>query len=135
MPQPLTVLDFNTTPVTFARDSHGLALGGIQLADTVVPTAINDGWNTGGKPPTSASSCQQAGRHNPFDQATLNTLYPVTGAYVLSVMRAAKKNALDGYILPDDFNNLLQNATAEHLGQPQVEQINAQKLGHPPFQY
>ena len=135
MAQPLTVLNLNTTPVTFARDSFGLALGGIQLADTVVPTALNNGWNAGGKPPTSSGSCQQAGTHVPFDEATLNALYPDVGGYVLKVMRAAKKNAIDGYILPEDFATLLQNVTAERLGQPQSEQLNAQRLGHPPFQF
>jgi hypothetical protein len=133
MPQPLTVLNFNTTPVTFARDSHGLVQGGIRLADIAVPTALNNGWNTGGKPPTSASSCQQAGTHVPFDQATLGALYSSANSYVLSVMLAAKQNVLSGFILGDDFNNLLHNATSEYLGQPQVEQIDAQTLGHPPF--
>jgi len=121
MPQPLSVVDFNTTPVTFARESHGLALGGIQLADTVVPSAFNDGWNTGGKPPTSAASCQQAGRHTPFDNATFNALYPDLATYTRAVLMAAKKNVLDGFILPEDFNNLFKNVTAERLGQPQVE--------------
>jgi len=46
-----------------------------------------------------------------------------------------RKNAIDEYILPEDFATLLQNVTAERLGQPQSEQLNAQKLGHPPFQF
>jgi len=135
MPQPLTVLNFNTTPVTFARDSNGLVLGGIQLADTAVPTALNNGWNTGGKPPTSNGSCQQAGTHVPFDQATLSALYPSLGAYTYQVLVAAKNNAIAGYILPEDFLTLVHNVSAEPLGQPQSEQIEAQQLGHPPFIY
>ena len=51
MPSPITVTDFSTNPVTIARDSFGIAEGGIQLADVTVPIALNTGWNTGGKPP------------------------------------------------------------------------------------
>jgi hypothetical protein len=135
MPQPLTVLDFNTRPVTFARDSNGLVQGGIRLADMVVPTALNNGWNTAGKPPTSAASCQQAGTHVPFSQATLTALYPTLGGYENQVLYAAKANAVAGFILPVDFNTLRLNTMAEVLGQPQSEQIEAQQLGHPPFIY
>ena len=33
------------------------------------------------------------------------------------------------------FDTLVHNVTAEVLGQPQSEQIEAQQLGHPPFQF
>ena len=136
MPQPLTVLNFNTTPVTFARDSHGLALGGIQLADTVVPTALNNGWNTGGKPPTSNGSCQQAGTHVPFDQATVNALVSRPGRIrTIRCCVAAKKNASTDTSCRKISLTLDANVTAERLGQPQSEQLEAQKLGHPPFQF
>jgi hypothetical protein len=135
MPQPLTVVNLNTTPVTFARDSHGIVLGGIRLPDAAVPTALNNGWNTGGKPPTSNGSCQQAGTHVPFDHATIMGLYPTLLGYSQQVLAVAKGNVFGGFILQDDFSTLVGNATAEPFGQLQSEQIEAQKLGHPPFIY
>lgn len=75
-----------------ARDSFGLALGGIRIADLAVPTALNTGSNGG------PAFCILFGTHVPFDDATLDELYPNHGAYVDAVQRVAEDNLANGYI-------------------------------------
>ena len=116
MPSPITVTNFNTNPVTIARDSFGIAEGGIRLADVTVPIALNTGWNTGGKPPTSDSACQQAGTYVPFDQGTLNALYRNHGSYVSKVARATNDNVRDGFILEEGGETIKDEAAESSVG-------------------
>jgi Alpha/beta hydrolase domain len=57
-------------PVVVARDRFGNALGGIQLSQHAVPTAVNDGLNSG------PGFCILYGSHTPFDEVTLARLLP-----------------------------------------------------------
>lgn len=81
--------------VEFARDEYGNVLGGIRLAEHVVATAKNTGLNSG-----SNRFCFLYGSHQPFDKATLDTLYPSHQSYVDAVRGVVEQNVADGYILP-----------------------------------
>ena len=76
--------------VEFARDEYGNALGGIRLAEHVVATAKNTGMNSG-----SNRFCFLYGSHQPFDQATLEALYPTHQAYVGAVREVVGQNLAD----------------------------------------
>ena len=67
--------------VEFARDKFGNVLGGIRLAAHDVPTAKNTGMNYG----ATNRFCFLYGSHEPFTEATLNSLYPDHDAYVSAV--------------------------------------------------
>jgi hypothetical protein len=81
------------SPAAAARDAFGNILGGIRLAEHAVPTATNTGVNTG------PGSCNLYGSHQPFDDATLATLYPNHGSYVSAVTRVTNDNQRAGYVL------------------------------------
>ena len=81
-----------TPPTTIARDDLGLAKGGIRIADLAVPTALNTGSNSG------PAFCLLFGTHVPFDDATLDALYPRAGDYVGRVAQVVSGNLADGYI-------------------------------------
>lgn len=97
--------------VEFARDEFGNVLGGIRLAEHVVATAKNTGMNNG-----SNRFCFLYGSHQPFDQATLNALYPSHSAYVDAVREVAEKNVADGYILPLAAQMTIREAQQSSIG-------------------
>jgi hypothetical protein len=80
-----------------ARDSFGNALGGIRLSQHAVPTAINTGLNG-----PFTSFCRTFGSHEPFNQATLDALYPNHGTYVSHVVQVSYENLAQGYIVLED---------------------------------
>jgi hypothetical protein len=102
-------LEFNADG-TKARDELGLALGGIRYSQLSVPTALNTGSNTG------ESFCVLFGTHQPFDQATLDGLYPHRGTYLAKVIVADVRNILSGYLLPADARVNLREALATDIG-------------------
>lgn len=97
--------------VEFARDEYGNVLGGIRLADHVVATAKNTGMNNG-----SNRFCFLYGSHQPFDQSTLNTLYPNHSSYVDAVREVVEKNVADGYILPLAAQQTIRAAQQSGIG-------------------
>jgi len=97
-------------PITIARDDRGLALGGIRLADIEAPTALNTGANGG------PSFCLLFGTHVPFDQATLDELYPSHGKYVLKVWAATIDNLVKGYITLRDALTTIVDAARSEVG-------------------
>jgi hypothetical protein len=97
--------------VEFARDEYGNVLGGIRLAEHVVATAKNTGMNNG-----SNRFCFLYGSHQPFDQATLDTLYPNHNAYVDAVREVAQQNVADGYILPLAAQQTIREAQDSDIG-------------------
>ncbi|MDG6103571.1 hypothetical protein Daura_35240 [Dactylosporangium aurantiacum] len=86
---------FNTDG-TKARDTLGLAAGGIRLSQVSVPTALNTGDNTG------ETFCRLFGTHQPFDEAVLRQLYPHRAGYLAKVVQADVGNVRAGYLLPAD---------------------------------
>jgi hypothetical protein len=92
------------------RDEHGLALGGIRLSQVAVPTALNTGDNSG------PSFCRLFGTHRPFDQATLDALYPNRGRYVSRVVTTDASNVRAGYLLAPDARENLRDALNSDVG-------------------
>ncbi len=100
------------SPTVIARDSLGLALGGIRLAELAVPTAYNSGFNTG------PGACVRWGYYVPFAIPMLNQLYPNHNTYV-QMVRAVTHDALQsGYILSVDADATVAAADASAVGPP-----------------
>ena len=97
-------------PAAIARDELGLALGGIRLADIEAPVALNTGSNGG------PAFCILFGTHVPFDEATLDALYPSHGQYVAQVTAATLHNLLAGYIPLYDALVTVLDAAASMVG-------------------
>jgi hypothetical protein len=93
-------------PATAARDNYGNALGGIRVAGHAVPTAVNTGVNSG------PGFCRLYGSHQPFDAATIASLYPTHEAYVAAVRRVTDQNLKAGYILKADADATVAAAQA-----------------------
>lgn len=94
----------------FARDEHGNVLGGIRLAAHAVPTATNTGMNSGD------GFCRLYGSHEPFDAATLASLYPTHGAYVDAVRDVVDSNLEAGYIVDHDAALTIREAAFSDVG-------------------
>ncbi|HEX9488740.1 MAG TPA: alpha/beta hydrolase domain-containing protein [Stellaceae bacterium] len=96
--QPPSAPEMQTTslgpPTVLARNSLGLALGGIQLSQVAVPTALNVGTNSG--PPGSA--CVRWGYYVPFSVSQLDSLYRNHDDYVRQVAKVAHENVRQGHI-------------------------------------
>ncbi len=86
----------NTTPATIARDSLGLALGGIRLAQHEAPLRINSGSNSG------PGFCFLDGSSLPLTDEQLAALYPTVQSYVDKAVAATIANVQAGY-LPRSF--------------------------------
>ena len=81
-----------TTPPTIARDSLGISLGGIRLAQQEAPLRVNSGVNTG------PGFCFLDGSSVPLTDAQLSALYPTIESYVDEVVATTLANAAAGYI-------------------------------------
>ncbi len=90
---PRIDFDESVDPPVIVRDSLGIAVGGIRLAAVEAPTALNSGENSGSSP-----FCALYGTHQPFDDATLQALYPSHGAYVSRVVSTVLENLFEGFI-------------------------------------
>jgi Alpha/beta hydrolase domain len=97
-------------PTTKARNSLGLALGGIQLSQVAVPTALNTGSNSG------PSFCLLFGTHVPFSDAQLDSLYRNHGSYVSSVRAVDRGNEDAGFLLHADALENLREAAHSDFG-------------------
>jgi hypothetical protein len=56
------------------------------------------------------------GSHEPFDAATLTSLYPTRAAYVDAVRRAAEQNLKAGYVLKTDADATIAAAERSSIG-------------------
>jgi len=97
-------------PAIASRDKLGNALGGIRLAEHAVPTATNTGLNSG------AGFCRLFGSHEPFDAATVASLYPTHAAYVTAVREVTARNLKAGYILKIDADQTIAAAEQSSIG-------------------
>ena len=107
---PVLTATSTERPIVLARDSQGLALGGIRLADIAVPTGVNNGTNTG------QGACARWGYYQAFDIATLNKLYPNHQAYVSAVERVTNENLKAGFILKPDAESIIRSARESSIG-------------------
>ena len=97
-------------PTTKARNELGLALGGIQLSQVAVPTALTPGSNSG------PSFCILFGTHVPFSDEQLDALYRNHGHYVSAVTRTDTANVRAGYILRADAQENQGEAAQSNVG-------------------
>jgi Alpha/beta hydrolase domain len=98
------------TPSVIARDSRGLALGGIRLSELAVPTALNVGVNSG------PGACVRWGYSLPLDVATLDELYPTHDYYVDQVIKVTRDNVRKHYIGTDDGRHSIIDAIHSGIG-------------------
>jgi hypothetical protein len=97
-------------PVVLARDFFGNALGGIRVSQFAVPTATNDGLNSG------PGFCRLFGSFQPFTAATLDALYPNHGHYVSQAVQAAHEAMKNGYVVVEDTISTIQEAVQSSIG-------------------
>ncbi len=95
------------------RNKDGNALGGIQLSQHAVPTAVNRGDNSNSG---QAGFCNLIGSYEPFDAAKLAMLYPSHDAYVKAVKEVTEKNLKAGYILKADADATIAEANKSSIG-------------------
>jgi hypothetical protein len=107
---PITTSDSSGRQASISRDKLGLALGGIRLAEVAVPTAVNNGTNTG------PGACARWGYYKPLDIATLNMLYPTHQTYVNAVERVTNENLKAGFILKQDAESIIRDARSSAIG-------------------
>jgi len=102
---------------TIVRDADGIALGGIRLPKITVPVARNNGENGPADLTNPLSAfCVLYGTHAPFDEAKLDSLYPSHGAYVSRVSQATSELVDEGYVLREDAQTLLTDASQSGIG-------------------
>ncbi len=113
--QPPLAPDIETSsvgpPATVVRNSYGNALGGIQLAQLAVPTALNMGTNT-------PEPCRVYGSYQPFTDATLALLYPDRQSYLQKVVAATIENLKQGFIVGPDAAATIRDAARSDIGRP-----------------
>lgn len=106
--QPIVVT--STSPTVIPRDANGLSFGGIRLATVNVPTATNDGANG------TSSFCILYGSHTPFPPEKVQQLYPDHDGYVRQVREVTERNVRDGFVLPEDAKEVVQQADDSTIG-------------------
>lgn len=85
-------------------DAFGNVTGGLRSPFVDVPTSTWFGSSTG------ASFCFIAGHEVPFDQATLDRLYPSHGAYVRAVARDVSRLVVRRFLTLPDGLRLIRDA-------------------------
>jgi hypothetical protein len=90
-------------------DEFGNVMGGLRSPFLDVPTSTWFASSTG------ASFCFIAGHEVPFDQTTLQTLYPSHGAYVSAVAHDIGQLVGDRYITRPDGQKLMRDAAQSDI--------------------
>jgi hypothetical protein len=109
---PLEVVSLSGGPrgAVLARDSFGIAKGGVRLATVDAPIATNASPNGPG------FFCSIFGQYVPFDAATLDGLYTSHGKYVAKVARVTEQNVKDGFLLRPDAQTIKHEAAHSDIG-------------------
>jgi hypothetical protein len=102
---PLIEGTLSGTTFTIARDTYGNALGGLRLPAFDVPIGTNNGADNGGP-----AFCLLYGFFTPFDEATLQSLYPTHDAYVHAFKHATYQALKAGYIVKEDADEMIAEA-------------------------
>jgi hypothetical protein len=109
-PQPPYLQTTQTSPVVFALDANGNALGGVRSPQVDAPIAALGGIGSG---PTF---CFLFGTTVPFSAAHLASLYSNHGQFVSAWNQATQNNVKAGYILPADATELKASAATSQIG-------------------
>jgi hypothetical protein len=107
-PPSLPRVQFNGSAI--AVDADGNALGGIRLPQHAVPTAQNDGENTG------AVFCFLFGSHAAWTGEKLRDRYPARAGYVRRIDSAVKQGIAAGFLLPADAAETRTQARSAEFG-------------------
>jgi hypothetical protein len=105
-----------------ARDEHGNALGGIRLPYLDAPIAsygfpnVVDPSLPAFLQPLLGLACVLTGTVAPFDQASLDALYPVHHRYVRQVSASAGRLMWKRFLLPEDALAIIQEAKESDIG-------------------
>jgi hypothetical protein len=109
-PPPAPRLDRDDEGSAFRLDQHGNAKGGIRSPWVEVPTAVLSGLGQSGE-----TFAMLFGRTEPFDDATLATIYPNGKVEYLEKFTASLDVAIaDGFILGEDRPEILGVAAASY---------------------
>jgi hypothetical protein len=106
-PHAQDIVVVNGEPVL---DEFGNVLGGLRSPFLDVPTST---WRARA---TGASFCAIAGYEIPFDQATLDELYPTQGSYVRAVTRSVRELVADRFLTRADGRRLIRDAENLDIG-------------------
>lgn len=104
------------------RDGLGNVTGGVRLPSMEAPTATYVSTNVADPtlPPQLQSignlACRLSGSVLPFDEATLDELYPRRSSYFFDVWRSVLRLGLKGLILPEDAWQVLEAALRSSVG-------------------
>jgi hypothetical protein len=90
-------------------DEFGNVVGGLRSPYLDVPASTWFASSTG------ASFCSIAGHEVPFDQATIEELYPTHGAYVRAVTRDVRELVADRYLTRGDGQSLIREAAQSDI--------------------
>jgi hypothetical protein len=85
-------------------------MGGIRMGEVDPAIALNSGANGG------SGFCSLYGRYEPFDDATLASLYPSHAAYVDAVKKTNAANLKAGYIVEADAKQSNTRAEQSIIG-------------------
>ena len=131
---PPAGLVMDTNPdFTLARDGNGNVTGGVRLPSLEAPTATYVSTATYDTAPTGNPGldpilngifqgglgtlvCRLSGAVEPFDQVTLDELYPNHRTYVKKVRRAAKALKKQGLLLRQDARTIKKAAKSSSIG-------------------
>jgi hypothetical protein len=109
-PQPPYLGTTQSSPVMFAVDANGNALGGVRSPQVDAPIATLGYANTG------SSFCFLFGSTVPFTAGQLAGLYPTHGAFVFKWSAATINDVLQGYVVPADAAELINSAAGSQIG-------------------
>ncbi|QRP47630.1 alpha/beta hydrolase domain-containing protein [Amycolatopsis sp. FDAARGOS 1241] len=113
--EPLAIIDPGP-PATLARNSLGLAQGGIRLPDVDVPLGLNDGINSPASLDNPLSSfCVLYGTHRDFTTTQVKDLYYNTDDYRQQVTDVATRLQHQHFLLPEDAKTLIEQANNRTL--------------------
>jgi hypothetical protein len=98
-------------PVSFIRDEHGNALGGVRTPQVDVPIATLSGEGQSG-----SVFCVLFGSTIPFDDAKLAALYPDHETYVAAFNEATNRAVEEGFLRPHDGELMKAAAAASDIG-------------------
>jgi hypothetical protein len=121
VPPSAPLMDIDTDG-SVARDAFGNGLGGVRLPSMDVPRATYTPGNQadpnlpGFLQGLGNLACRLASSVTPFDQATLDDLYPNHGSYVSQVAQAANELQMDGLLLPKDAQKVKTLAAMSPIG-------------------
>jgi hypothetical protein len=109
-PQPSYLETTQSSPVVYALDANGNALGGVRSPQVDAPIASLGGIGTG------PSFCFLFGTTVPFTASQLTALYPTHSSFVFKWSAATINDVLKGYILPADAAELINSAATSQIG-------------------